>query len=613
MLALLAAPAALAQTSGTNPADRDLATGPAVLRGQVRHARPVIWSTSQPRTGEPVYPTTGDAAQRHGGLRGTDFTGPSDPRLIEVHRDQIGISDRFGGEINRVIRDAGLGAQVETSTKTPGSIFGKLSRKSGEGKDYPLGRMTDLSRGRINVESNDMREVAAIDHALRERFGLPAHSDDSPNFMRDFMGAPDPKSGYARSHLVIRDEKGNAFELQIGTRDISRFIDAPVGATNVHDAIYKGKDLGIATPPHLAAEYNRLLIDIGKANAQGRSISDDPALAQRIRKFQGEVLESLPEKLRKKTEPDDPWKMPPSVTLISTQGQGAIGMNAGPFKDGRWTWAEGRHGRIGMDVLRADGSYKGSIGVTKEGLRADAVLQGSAILVGVSGETGRYGLGDPNGLNNAGVQGTGRAFVGADGQAVGSAAISRRGVNAVGNVNAFVGAKAKGEVTGTTTLCGLSVTGTGTGEVSAGAGVGASGTFRVDWATGTVKLGGQADATLGLGGGLGGTVEISAEKIIRNPGAAKDCVVGGVKAAGAAVANAASSVGGWFADGWRKITGPNKPEAVAANVATLTANNGGNGFVPSGSQITRYSDTLARQPAGAVVTIGRAQGAGMRR
>lgn len=611
--ALLVSPVVVAQTSGSNPADRDLAPGNAIFKGQVRHERPVIWSSSAPRTGEPVYPSTGDAASRYGGLKGSDLKGPNDPRLVEVHRDQVGISDRFGGEINRVIRDSGLGAQVETSTKTPGSIFGKLSRKSGEGKDYPLGRMTDLSRGRINVESNDMREVAAIDRVLRQRFGLPPHSEDSPNFMQDFMGAKDPKSGYARSHLIIRDEKGNAFELQIGTRDISRFIDAPVGATSVHDAIYKGKDLGINTPPALAKEYNQLLIDIGRANAQGKSIADDAALSQRIKTFQEAVKQSLPEKLRKPVEPEDPWKIPPGVTLLSTQGGGAVGMNAGPFKDGRWNWAEGRHGRIGMDVLRAEGTYKGTLGITSEGLRADAVIQGQAILAGISGETGRYGVGDPNGLNNAGVQGTGKAFVGADGQAAGTAAISKTGVKAVGNVNLFVGIKARGELTGTATLCGASVAATGTGEASAGAGGGASGRFQIDFAKGTVALGGEANAALGLGGGLGGTVEISVEKIIRNPGAAADCVVDGLKSAGTAVAGAATAAGNWFADGVRRLT-DRTVASVVPTLAMLPFNARGPGYSPSGTYVGRYNPTGAA-PNG-TMNVGRAkaaQGAGMRR
>ena len=91
-----------------------------------------------------------------------------------------------------------------------------------------------------------------------------------------------------------------------------------LGGTSVHDAIYKGKDLGINTPPALTAEYNRLLLDISRANAQGRSATDDPALARRIQQFQAAVKESLPERLRKAPQPEeDPWKMPRQRTSIS--------------------------------------------------------------------------------------------------------------------------------------------------------------------------------------------------------------------------------------------------------------------------------------------------------
>lgn len=310
-------------------------------------------------------------------------------------------------------------------------------------------------------------------------------------------------------------------------------------------------------------------------------------------------------------KPEDPrknYQLPGSVTLVSWNGAGAVGMDAGPFKDGRWTWAEGRHGRIGMDVLRADGTGRVAIGATREGVKLDAVAQGTATLLGISGETGSYGFGKPDDLSRANVQGQGRAFVGADGQGTLSAHLTKSGVHAVAGAQVFAGAKAKGEITGTIAICGLAVTGTGQGEVSAGAGAGAVGFFKVDWAKGTVKIGGQADATVGLGGGLGGTIEVSLEQIIRNPNGAGDCVRNGIK-------SASSAVGGWFQSGWQRLTGgPAKPPVAVTN--TIVSMNGAYGANPlSGSGVGRYATTLPQRLQGEPSNqkAGRAAGAGMRR
>ena len=611
-VSLLLASPVLAQTSGSNPADRDLAPGAGTWKGQVRHPRPTVWSTDASK-GTPT-----NASKKYGGLKAPDFKGETDPRLAEVYNDQLKITERFNRDLNQAIKDAGINASVESGTKTPKSILGKMQRKADEGKEYPLGKLTDLSRGRINVDSNNLEEVAAIDRALRQKYGLPPNDKDNPNFLQDFKNAADPKSGYARSHLIIKDKDGNAYELQIGSRDLTKFIDAPLGSTNVHDAIYKGKDLGLNLPPELKGQYDKILVDISKNNAKGKSIADDAELSTRIEKFKQDVKGALPPELQKdpppKDEPPD-YRMPGSVTLISVATQGAVGIDKGPFKDGRWTWAEGQYGRIGMDVLRADGSASAKAGITKEGVRGDFVAQGQATLVGISGETARFGVGDPNGLNQAGVQADGRAFVGADGQAVTSVAVGKGGVKAVGNINAFVGAKAKTQIVGSASLCGLQVTGTGTGEASAGLGAGASGVFQVDWATGKIKVGGQADLTVGLGAGAGGQVEISVEKIIRDPKAAGKCVVDGIKGAGTAIANGAEQAAGWLAGTWRSLVGGKKSD-IGNAVATLPLGpTPYNAMIVNGAEVGRYAPTqvVASGATEDDYKAGRAVAAGFRR
>ncbi len=228
-------------------------------------------------------------------------------------------------------------------------------------------------------------------------------------------------------------------------------------------------------------------------------------------------------------EPFDPYRLPRAVTVFAVTSDGAIGVDGGPFRDGRWTWAEGRRGRIGLDLVRAEHSGRYTLGATGRGARIDGLHRGQVTLVGAVADLKRLEmLADTLLLTQAGLQGRAQAFAGGDAVAAGGLAAGRRGLHAVGSAQAFAGVKARAEATFDTMLCGLALTATGIAEASAGAGAAAAGHFKVDWSRFAVRIGGEANATLGPGAGIGGVVDVSVEQIVRKPRRAAGCAVYGL-------------------------------------------------------------------------------------
>jgi hypothetical protein len=247
--------------------------------------------------------------------------------------------------------------------------------------------------------------------------------------------------------------------------------------------------------------------------SNGRFVSNDDA--HWVNHERGERLEGWNE-----------GQYPRGVTVLSQNGHGAVGVDVGPFKNGTVNLVKGEYGSINVDVLRADGQYNAGVGITDRGVTGSVYARGVVTLVGLRGETENLALGDPNGLTNASVFGEGRAFVGADAQVNGNLSVGKDGILAQGGASAFAGAKAEGQVSGQVTICGVQIAGTGLGEVSAGAGAEATGVFKVDWSTMTVRMGAKVGAALGLGAGVGGTVEISIDKLVRNFPQAAQCILG---------------------------------------------------------------------------------------
>lgn len=232
---------------------------------------------------------------------------------------------------------------------------------------------------------------------------------------------------------------------------------------------------------------------------------------------------------------DRPWAEEAGVSLVDEERSAVAGIAAGPFREGRVTLARGEHGEVDLDAGRLWARGAAGAGIGPSGLLGRAHADGSATLVGLFAGTKVYGLGDPRGPLYANGGGFAVAFVGAEANADLQVRAGHRGAAARARVGGFAGAKALSVALGSTTFCGVALNARGGASVSAGIGGEAGGHARFDWATMTASIGADASATLGLGAGLGGEVEISLEGALRDPRKAAGCVAEAANAVAAAV------------------------------------------------------------------------------
>lgn len=276
----------------------------------------------------------------------------------------------------------------------------------------------------------------------------------------------------------------------------------------------------------------------------------------------------------------DLYATPTSVTILEKDASGATGIDAGPFRNGRATLVEGSLGEVHVDALRLDGTGQARAGITKDGVAANVFLDGRATLLGVGAQSRTFGLGDPEALTSATAQGSADAFVGAEALLDANASVTRHGVQGNVHAGAFVGGKAEADGTGQVSICGVQVNALAHGEASYGLGADAAGYFKVDWSSMSVKVGGRAALTAGVGAGAGGEVEVSLAKLMKDPRAAGRCMVDGAKTAlttaGHALAEGAGAVKNAIASGAHKLCFWCKDDPKPAAPATAPFNRGTN-------------------------------------
>lgn len=293
---------------------------------------------------------------------------------------------------------------------------------------------------------------------------------------------------------VIRDSKG---------------VD--VNQTFGKDAVYPD-ELEVAVPEHIRGdeivgawlkdEHGNYTVYVANPNHQPRFRSTDPVLAKDARGTYydartGRVLST--EEAHDAAERAKLYKASPAVTLVDSQGEASVAL---------FEWeTKGKYGSASVTAGGASASYDVSAGVTKNGVQAHVSVGAKVTVFEAEVKTQRI----------AGVQASGRAFVGSEVNAGASTEVSLSRVRATGNVSAFHGAKVSGTISQEISLCGVSVTTTHTVDASVGAGVDAKAYFSFDLATGTVKAGGKVAGTVGAGAGYGQEIEISAEDLLKNP------------------------------------------------------------------------------------------------
>lgn len=202
--------------------------------------------------------------------------------------------------------------------------------------------------------------------------------------------------------------------------------------------------------------------------------------------------------------------------VIDAEGRAEIGLKT------RVEAANG--GFVEVELVRGEIAGKTHAGTVKNGVAAAASGSVDATIAAVKADTGRVVAGDPKRAFVDG-QASGEAELRGKAQANASAKATTHAIEASAGGTAFIGARAGGKVDGKATLCGVSVVGKGDGELSVGAGASASAQFAIDWTNLKFRAGANAAATLGVGGGAGGNVEISLENLKKDPRAAGSCAL----------------------------------------------------------------------------------------
>ncbi|SCK39004.1 putative T7SS-secreted protein [Streptomyces sp. WMMB 322] len=209
----------------------------------------------------------------------------------------------------------------------------------------------------------------------------------------------------------------------------------------------------------------------------------------------------------------------PGISVMGPSVSGGASV-WGAEAQGRTDFAGGEvSGKAGVNLL----GVEGQAGVGLQDGNATASASGKAYLAQASAE-GKYEMGHLE------TSGKASAFAGAQAEAKGS--VGMDGVH--GEAGAFAGAKAEAE--GHASVAGIGVGGTAEGWAGAGAEAKFDAGFKDD---GTFVVGGEVGVGLGLGGKLGGQVEI-------DPGKVTDAAGDAVDAVGDWGSSAKDTVGGWF-------------------------------------------------------------------
>jgi hypothetical protein len=351
--------------------DPHLGAAPGVLQGPAAHA------------------ARGELSPRpYAKLTADQLSGPDDLRLDKVHRQATTKNVEMTRKLAKTLDEAGVeGAHVYGRAKDKVSLFNKLRETPG----MKLGDVKDVSGVRADITPTKpaFGDVKQAQKAVTETFG------DAAKLKGDYITNPN-KWGYTgRIHDIV-DNGGMPHEVQLGSKDISKFIDQKLTTKgghqiSLHDTtFYKGDTNGARLPQHLEKEYTSLMGRIRDANAAGKSADEVPELARDLKKFKDAAEEALPAKLLAKPDPK-----------LSTKAK--VGRAAGKVL--------GVAGVVGGAMQTADGVQELRDGKYVEG-GADVVAGGGSIASSAALMAGRVGLGTTTGGAVAVVDGAKDIYVG---------------------------------------------------------------------------------------------------------------------------------------------------------------------------------------------------------
>jgi ppGpp synthetase/RelA/SpoT-type nucleotidyltranferase len=373
---------------------RSLTTGDRLADQQPANASPTVTSAqnwTEAYDLNPLAGVAGMAARRefngiplradnaysaYKGMTGDSFSGPDDIRLEQLKK----AVDKKNVFVINKLRDApNIDSDISGRAKTPFSTFGKLRETPGA----EIGQIKDLSglRANLNPTRPGFQEYYQTQEAIKETLG------DGLQLKKDYIKQPNPWGYTGRIHSTMTEVSGLTHEIQVGSTDLSKFIDhklTTAGGDSIllHDATgYKGQIYGAKVPDHLQTEYTQLMRRITEANGAGQQVADLPELQRDISQFYRSVEESLPVRLNQPPAPE----LSPMARAgnIAAKGFGVLGVAGGTLQtvNGVNTLASGGDTVEGVADVGAGGTTVASSVALMGGRVALGTATGGAVAV----------------------------------------------------------------------------------------------------------------------------------------------------------------------------------------------------------------------------------------
>ncbi len=280
--------------------------------------------------GTPLRPRS--ALQTYAGFGAEDFVAPDDMRLKQIHAVAARENEVLQDTMREILAERGISnVEVCGRAKKADSLYGKLLEKPGE----TIGRIKDISGVRVNIHVNQTdyaqhyRVQEALQSGLGERYSLG----------KNYIEKPNPWGYTGRMHDFFKGKDVPVHEIQIGSSDLSAFIDwqaknAAGQQRSIHDLTgYKGELYGTKLSPELEQHYPRLMSEIAQNDATGRTVAQNPELHTKVDEFKRQVQETLPVEFPPK--PEARVSRGTQLKRLAGKGLGVLGVLGG----GLQAWA----------------------------------------------------------------------------------------------------------------------------------------------------------------------------------------------------------------------------------------------------------------------------------
>ena len=182
-------------------------------------------------------------------------------RLREIRKAHADVVEVIRAEIEAVLAEHGISAEVTGREKRPYSIWRKMRQKR-----LALAQVTDILAFRIIVEKVD--ECYAALGAVHQRWRVV------PGRFKDYISLP-KRNGYQSIHTTVRGPTGEAMELQIRTRAMHEVAERGVAAHGLYKeaATQEESEAGYVPPREVQETFNWLRGVVEELEA-GRTPSD---------------------------------------------------------------------------------------------------------------------------------------------------------------------------------------------------------------------------------------------------------------------------------------------------------------------------------------------------